>query len=185
MDCNPATTELPSPEKRHCNIIEEKSLVDYRLKLFLDCDMGISADGSTSLDEETDREVLRRFLSRIEHGNYDLSSVKFNNEARHHQENGQRERQQRREHREQQHQSVQLGGIPADVIIATIKEVGIPVFTALLGAYLQAKYRRKVRLKVNDVEIETSNIKELERMIVQVGRLTDAVNKSKDRKSEQ
>jgi hypothetical protein len=69
---------------------------------------------------------------------------------------------------------VQLGGVPADIIIASIKDLGIPIFTALLGAYLQAKYNRKIRLKVNAIEIETSNIEEVERMIAHVRTLSDA-----------
>jgi hypothetical protein len=142
--------------------------VDYRLKLSFDCDRGVSHD------EERDREVFRNHLSKIEHGIYDLSSAKFDSEARRYREHGQSEKQQRHEHRQQQPQSVQLGGVPADIVIASIKDVGIPIFTALLGAYLQAKYNRKIRLKVNDIEIETSNIEEVERMIAHVRTLSDA-----------
>jgi hypothetical protein len=158
-------------------------LVDYRLNLFFERGAG-SVGGRISLEEERNHEVFREFLSRIEHGIYDLSSLKFDSEAFRYQEHGQSEQPQHYEHWEQQQQSVQLGDIPVDTIIASIKEVGIPVFTALLGAYLQAKYRRKIRLKVNDIEIETSNIEEVERMIVQVSTLSDAINRSKHKKPE-
>jgi hypothetical protein len=56
--------------------------VDYRLKLSFDCDRGVSHD------EERDREVFRNHLSKIEHGIYDLSSAKFDSEARRYREHG-------------------------------------------------------------------------------------------------
>jgi hypothetical protein len=150
-------------------------LVEYRLKLYFEREAG-SVDGRISLDEERNHEVFRKFLSRIEHEVYDLSSLKFDNESFRYQEHGQREQPQHYEHREQQQQSVQLGDIPYDVIIANIKEVAVPVFSALVGAYI-ATHTKELRLKVNDIEIETSNIEELERMIIQAGRLTDAAKK--------
>jgi hypothetical protein len=39
-----------------------------------------------------------------------------------------------------------------------------PVLGGLIGAWLQAKYRRKVRLKIGEIEAEAQTVEEVEKL---------------------
>ena len=41
----------------------------------------------------------------------------------------------------------------------------LPALTGLAGAWIQARYGRKVRIKVGDVEAEASTVEEIERLL--------------------
>jgi hypothetical protein len=40
-----------------------------------------------------------------------------------------------------------------------------PVFTGLIGAWLHAKYGRKVKLKYKDLQVEATTVEEVERLV--------------------
>jgi hypothetical protein len=46
-----------------------------------------------------------------------------------------------------------------------ISSIGIPALTGLAGAWLQAKYGRKVRLKRGDVEVEAASVDEIAKLL--------------------
>jgi hypothetical protein len=49
--------------------------------------------------------------------------------------------------------------------LVTLAPQVVPVFTAIAGAWAQARFGQKVRLKVGDIEAEASTAEELERLI--------------------
>ena len=49
-----------------------------------------------------------------------------------------------------------------------------PVVTAAAGAWLHAKYGRKVRLKIGDIEAEAQSVEEVEKLIARAQEIQQA-----------
>jgi hypothetical protein len=64
--------------------------------------------------------------------------------------------------------SVDALGFPlAEFVIKTLSPAVIPAAAAVCGAWVQARYGRKVRLKIGDVEAEGRTTKEIENLLRQ------------------
>lgn len=63
--------------------------------------------------------------------------------------------------------SVERGGGYTGEIVALLQAVS-PVLTGLLGAWLQSRAGRKLRLKFDDIEVEANNAQEIANMLQQV-----------------
>lgn len=70
--------------------------------------------------------------------------------------------------------SIDALGYPlGEFIIKQLGPVAIPAVTGAVGVWLQARYGRKVRLKVGDVEIEARIPEEIERLLKSAASLRD------------
>jgi hypothetical protein len=56
------------------------------------------------------------------------------------------------------------GGWPLGQFLLSFGQEAIPPLAALAGAWVQARYGRRVRLKIGDVEVEARTIEEIERL---------------------
>jgi hypothetical protein len=56
------------------------------------------------------------------------------------------------------------GGFKLGEFLVVAKTIA-PVFTGLVGAWLHAKYGRKVKLKYKDLEVEATTVEEVERLV--------------------
>ena len=63
--------------------------------------------------------------------------------------------------------AVEGGGGYTGEIVALLQAVS-PVLTGLLGAWLQSRAGRKLRLKFDDIEVEANNAQEIANMLQQV-----------------
>lgn len=61
------------------------------------------------------------------------------------------------------------GGYTGEIVVL-LQAVG-PVLTGILGAWLQSKVGRKVRLKVGDVEVEAKTVKEVDQLLERAQKL--------------
>jgi hypothetical protein len=50
-------------------------------------------------------------------------------------------------------------------LVQQVVTMAAPAATALIGAWLQARHGRKVRLKVGDVEAEAATVQEVEQLL--------------------
>ena len=72
--------------------------------------------------------------------------------------------------------AVDAQGYPLPEFIIAIKDLGIPVITViatLAGGWVQARYGRKMRLKIGDVEAEGRTIKEIEELLKKAAQFRD------------
>ncbi len=75
--------------------------------------------------------------------------------------------------------AVDGGGYPLPEFVVVLQAVISPV-ALLCGAWLQARYGRKVRLKIGDVEAEGRTVEEIERPLKQASDFQDAVRAESD-----
>lgn len=61
--------------------------------------------------------------------------------------------------------AVDGGGYPLPEFVIDLLKVGVAPVAALCGVWLQAKFGRKVRLKIGDVEAEGRSTKEIEELL--------------------
>lgn len=64
-------------------------------------------------------------------------------------------------------------------IAVLIQAIG-PILTGILGAWLQSKAGRKVRLKIGDIEVEARTVQEVEQLLQRAQALRDRQEDSKD-----
>ena len=71
--------------------------------------------------------------------------------------------------------AVEGGGYPlAQFAIEVVRSV-VPAAAGVCGAWVQARYGRKVRLKIGDVEAEGRTVEEIERLLKQAAEFQGAV----------
>ncbi len=68
----------------------------------------------------------------------------------------------------------------AESIVLDLKPGSLPLLTGLAGAWVQARFRRKVRIKVGDIEAEASFEKEVQRLLDKAVALRERLNKSEE-----
>ena len=71
-----------------------------------------------------------------------------------------------------------VGGYTGEIAVL-IQTVG-PLLTGILGAWLQSKAGRKVRIKVNDIEVEARTVHEAEQLLQQAQALQARQKSAKD-----
>ena len=74
-------------------------------------------------------------------------------------------------------------GYPLPEFILAIKDLGPPAIAALAaagGAWVQARYGRKMRLKIGDVEAEGRTLKEIQSLLKQAADFQNAVRAKSD-----
>jgi hypothetical protein len=77
--------------------------------------------------------------------------------------------------------SVNAGGWPLAEFIITLTPAIVAPLAALCGAWLQARYGRKVRLKIGDVEAEGRTLEEIEHLLRRAKTFrTDAPEKTRE-----
>jgi hypothetical protein len=64
--------------------------------------------------------------------------------------------------------------------LVTLTPLVIPVLTAGAGAWAQAHFGRKVRLKVGDIEAEASTTEEIERLLARAAALKSPLKEGED-----
>jgi hypothetical protein len=72
--------------------------------------------------------------------------------------------------------SVDAHGYPLPEFILAIKDIALPVVASLaapFGAWMQAKYGRKVRLKIGETEAEARTVVEVEKLLKIAAEFTD------------
>ncbi|GAB4072246.1 hypothetical protein KHC28_01280 [Ancylobacter sonchi] len=50
-------------------------------------------------------------------------------------------------------------------LFVTAAQVGVPALAAILGAWVQARWGRRVRLKIGDLEVEAGTMEEVEQLL--------------------
>jgi len=61
-------------------------------------------------------------------------------------------------------ESASGGGFTLGEFLVVVKTIS-PVLTALVGAWLHAKFGRKVKLKYKDIQVEAATVEDVERLI--------------------
>ncbi len=72
--------------------------------------------------------------------------------------------------------SVDATGYPLPEFLVTLGPPTIAALAAIAGAWVQARYGRKVRLKVGDVEAEARTAEEVEKLFVRAAEFRDRDN---------
>ena len=79
--------------------------------------------------------------------------------------------------------SIDALGYPlGDFVIKTLAPTLIPAVAGLCGAWVQARYGRKVRIKVGDIEVEARTAEEVERLLMTAVAVKDSTPDAEPKK---
>jgi len=64
-------------------------------------------------------------------------------------------------------------GYPLGEFLITLTQGALPVVSGVVGAWIQARYGRKVRIKSGEIEVEAATVEEVEKLLETIKTLED------------